>query len=62
VRGLSIVIYFRSLMCYLCSASGARKEEQGEKAEEEGACCVESIPFNALRSLIAVVEAIVIIQ
>ena len=55
-----LVIYFRSLMYCLCSASGARKEEQGEKAEEEGACCVESIPFNTLRSLIAVIEAIVI--
>jgi hypothetical protein len=41
-------------MCYLCSPSGARKEEQREKAEEEGACCIESIPVNTLCSLIAV--------
>jgi hypothetical protein len=41
-------------MCYLRSASGARKEEQGQKAEEERACCFESFPVNTLRSLIAV--------
>ena len=41
-------------MCYPCSASGARQEEQGEKAEEESACCVEGVPVNTLCSLIAV--------
>jgi hypothetical protein len=43
-------------MCYLRSASGAGKEEQGQKAKEESACCVESIPLDAFRSLIAVNE------
>src|SRR6266446_3632133 len=42
------------LMCYPYSASRTRKEEQREEAEEERACCVESIPVNALCSLIAV--------
>lgn len=60
MRSLFCVIYFCSLMCYPCSASGAREEEQGEKAEEEGACRVESVPFNTLRSLIAVIKAVVI--
>jgi hypothetical protein len=40
------------LIGYRYSASGARKEKQGEKAKE-GSCCVESIPFNTLRTLIA---------
>jgi hypothetical protein len=40
-----------ALMVIACSASGARKEEQGEKAEEESAYCVERIPLNTLRSL-----------
>jgi hypothetical protein len=42
------------LMCYLRSASGAGKEEQGQKAKEESACCIESIPVDTFRSLIAV--------
>jgi hypothetical protein len=45
---------FRVLMCYACSASGAHQEEQGEKAEEESARCVEGVPVNTLCSLIAV--------
>ena len=42
------------LMCCLRSASGAGKEEQGQKAKEESACCVESIPVDTFCSLIAV--------
>jgi hypothetical protein len=41
-------------MCYLRSASGTGKEEQGQKAKEESACCIESIPVDIIRSLIAV--------
>jgi hypothetical protein len=56
VRVLSCLCTFTSamLISYLRSASGASKEEQGHKAKEERACCVESIPVNTFRSLIAV--------
>jgi len=57
VRGLSSIYHFASfaLMGYfLCSPSGARKEEQGQKAQEEGPgpCCVEGILVDTFRSLI----------
>ena len=47
----------------MCSASGADKEEQGqgEEAEEEGACRVECIPVDALRTLISRFDKSVII-
>jgi hypothetical protein len=45
----------------VCSASGADKEEQGQEAEEEGACCVECIPVDTLRTLISPFDKAVII-
>jgi hypothetical protein len=45
----------------VCSASGADKEEQGQEAKEEGACCVECIPVDTLRTLISRFDNAVII-
>jgi len=58
-----VSLFFRSAdgLSFVVSASGAHQIEQGEKAEEERARCIESLPVNTLRSLISLFDKAVII-
>jgi hypothetical protein len=68
VACLTNIVCFRSTDGLSCvrSASGAHQEEQGEqgeKAEEEGACCFAGIPVDTLCTLISrFCKAVIIIR